>query len=117
MSEMLDQLLVKQRLEAEDAQRQIAIALNGMAGISMLENEWERAASFYREVLKEKEVAVDIPVRIHAAHHLQTVLQYHLKGDKVRFFSQFYLVVCISNSSFIYPDRKSCKSLRSLKMT
>ena len=46
-----DNLLVRARLEAEDAQRVLLGALNGLAGIMLLDGKRAEAVATFREVL------------------------------------------------------------------
>ena len=46
-----DNLLVRARLEAEDAQRVLLGALNGLAGLMLLDGKAAEAVATFREVL------------------------------------------------------------------
>ena len=52
MIEVLQVLINKAKVEAEDAQRLLLSSLNGMAGLKIIQNEYPEAASFYRRVLQ-----------------------------------------------------------------
>ncbi len=52
MDEILSLLVAKARLEAEEAQRQLLAALNGLAGLCLLEGQRAEAVATYREALR-----------------------------------------------------------------
>lgn len=52
MEELLDQMMKKVTLECEDWHRQYIAALNGLAGIDIIEERWEDSVEKYREVLR-----------------------------------------------------------------
>eukprot|EP00064_Thunnus_orientalis_P020687 superscaffoldBa00005829_g20832 len=55
MEELLKSLQKKCRVECEEAHRQLVCALNGLAGIHIIRNEFVEAAEMYREVLRSSE--------------------------------------------------------------
>lgn len=58
-----DNLLVRARLEAEDAQRVLLGALNGLAGLMLLDGKRAEAVATFREVL-----AIGTPLWFGKAH-------------------------------------------------
>ena len=52
MEELLEQMMKKVTLECEDWHRQFIAALNGLAGIDIIEAKWAEAGEKYREVLR-----------------------------------------------------------------
>lgn len=56
MDAVLQNLIDKDRLEAEDSQRILIAAYNGLAGLDLLSGDVQSAVSWYSEILKlEKE--------------------------------------------------------------
>ncbi|XP_077476822.1 E3 ubiquitin-protein ligase SHPRH [Stigmatopora argus] len=79
MEELLKSLQKKCRVECEEAHRQLVCALNGLAGIHIIRDEFERAAHMYREVLRSSEehkgrLKTDSLQRLHATHNLMELL-------------------------------------------
>ncbi|XP_077395210.1 E3 ubiquitin-protein ligase SHPRH isoform X2 [Festucalex cinctus] len=79
MEELLKSLQKKCRVECEEAHRQLVCALNGLAGIHIIRNEFEQAAEMYREVLRSSEehkgrLKTDSLQRLHATHNLMELL-------------------------------------------
>ncbi|KAL6785091.1 hypothetical protein ACKKBG_A02395 [Auxenochlorella protothecoides x Auxenochlorella symbiontica] len=81
MHDVLDVMISKQRIEAEDAQRLLLAALNGLAGLQLLAGRPEEAAATYRGVLAAAEANARLGVRadglqrLHALHNLQDALR------------------------------------------
>jgi hypothetical protein len=48
MSELLNQLIEKARVECEEAQRALLAALNGLAGVANINRRYDEALQFYR---------------------------------------------------------------------
>jgi E3 ubiquitin-protein ligase SHPRH len=74
MSELLNQLIEKARLECEEAQRALLAALNGLAGIANINQRYDEALQLYRRVIGRKEVDADPLQLIHAYHNLAKTL-------------------------------------------
>ncbi|XP_049596595.1 E3 ubiquitin-protein ligase SHPRH [Syngnathus scovelli] len=79
MEELLKSLQKKCRVECEEAHRQLVCALNGLAGIHIIRDEFEEAAEMYREVLRSSEehkgrLKTDSLQRLHATHNLMELL-------------------------------------------
>ncbi|TKS86976.1 E3 ubiquitin-protein ligase SHPRH [Collichthys lucidus] len=55
MEELLKSLQKKCRVECEEAHRQLVCALNGLAGIHIIRDEFVEAVEMYREVLRSSE--------------------------------------------------------------
>lgn len=52
MGECLEVMVIKAKVEAEDAQRAFLAALNGLSGLHQLRKEWREAVQLYRTVLQ-----------------------------------------------------------------
>ncbi|XP_029972884.1 E3 ubiquitin-protein ligase SHPRH isoform X2 [Salarias fasciatus] len=79
MEELLKSLQKKCRVECEEAHRQLVCALNGLAGIHIIRDEFVEAAEMYREVLRSSEehkgrLKTDSLQRLHATHNLMQLL-------------------------------------------
>ncbi|XP_038554321.1 E3 ubiquitin-protein ligase SHPRH [Micropterus salmoides] len=79
MEELLKSLQKKCRVECEEAHRQLVCALNGLAGIHIIRDEFGEAAEMYREVLRSSEehkdrLKTDSLQRLHATHNLMELL-------------------------------------------
>jgi hypothetical protein len=48
MSELLNQLIDKARIECEEAQRTFLASLNGLAGIALINQHYHEALNLYR---------------------------------------------------------------------
>lgn len=80
MEELLKSLQKKCRVECEEAHRQLVCALNGLAGIHIIRDEFVEAAEMYREVLRSSEehkgqLKTDSLQRLHATHNLMQLLK------------------------------------------
>nr|XP_032650469.1 E3 ubiquitin-protein ligase SHPRH isoform X2 [Chelonoidis abingdonii] len=79
MEELLTSLQKKCRTECEEAHRQLVCALNGLAGIHIIKDEYALAADLYREVLRSSEehkekLKTDSLQRLHSTHNLMELL-------------------------------------------
>uniref|UniRef100_A0A671W3I7 SNF2 histone linker PHD RING helicase n=1 Tax=Sparus aurata TaxID=8175 RepID=A0A671W3I7_SPAAU len=79
MEELLKSLQKKCRVECEEAHRQLVCALNGLAGIHIIRDEFAEAVELYREVLRSSEehkgrLKTDSLQRLHATHNLMELL-------------------------------------------
>ncbi|XP_034531577.1 E3 ubiquitin-protein ligase SHPRH [Notolabrus celidotus] len=79
MEELLKSLQKKCRVECEEAHRQLVCALNGLAGIHIIRDEFVEAVEMYREVLRSSEehkgrLKTDSLQRLHATHNLMELL-------------------------------------------
>ncbi|XP_054990476.1 E3 ubiquitin-protein ligase SHPRH [Sorex araneus] len=79
MEELLTSLQKKCGTECEEAHRQLVCALNGLAGIHIIKDEFALAAELYREVLRSSEehkerLKTDSLQRLHATHNLMELL-------------------------------------------
>ncbi|XP_019909524.2 E3 ubiquitin-protein ligase SHPRH isoform X2 [Esox lucius] len=80
MEELLKSLQKKCRVECEEAHRQLVCALNGLAGIHIIRDEFVEAVEMYREVLRSSEehkgrLKTDSLQRLHATHNLMELLK------------------------------------------
>lgn len=82
MPELLEALIKKTAIEAQDALRKHISSLNAIAGLHIICNEFVSAAEKYREVLQiadeyKGRVNVDTLQRIHTMHNLDEVIKCH----------------------------------------
>ncbi|XP_034237613.1 E3 ubiquitin-protein ligase SHPRH isoform X2 [Thrips palmi] len=96
MTELLESLIKKTTIEAQDALRKHIASLNGMAGLHIICNEYVSAAEKYREVLRiteeyKERFKVDTLQKIHTLNNLAEVIENHreiipptLRDDKLR---------------------------------
>jgi len=81
MHQITDKLIEKARVEAEEAQRLVAFALNALGGLAWCENDLTLAISVYREVIqleatgKERKIRLDAMQILHAKHNLNAALE------------------------------------------
>ncbi|XP_076060889.1 E3 ubiquitin-protein ligase SHPRH [Oratosquilla oratoria] len=85
MEQLLEDLIRKTKVEAEDAHRSMLKSMNGLAGIHIIKEEWAEAVSLYREVLqlvKEREdyIKTDTLQRLHTFHNLSELLDAKHEG-------------------------------------
>ncbi|CAH1233506.1 SHPRH [Branchiostoma lanceolatum] len=85
MDELLKSLTQKCKIECEEAHRQLICALNGLAGIHIIKEEYPEAVEKYREVLRsvqehEGRLKTDKLQRLHTLHNLAGMLQRKLPG-------------------------------------
>ena len=85
LSELLQYLFNKTKVECEEAMRLHIATLNGLAGIHTILEEWSTAVEYYRQVLQiveehKEKIHVDSLQRIHTLTNLAEVLQYHSEG-------------------------------------
>eukprot|EP00117_Sycon_ciliatum_P021785 scpid15132/ scgid3936/ E3 ubiquitin-protein ligase SHPRH; SNF2, histone-linker, PHD and RING finger domain-containing helicase len=81
MSEVLDQLIAKALKECIDANQAQIIAVNGVAALYAVQEEWENSAKSYVASLQLVEeraslVATDTVLRLHATYNLQDVIRH-----------------------------------------
>ncbi|KAL0896617.1 hypothetical protein Bca101_080578 [Brassica carinata] len=79
MEEILMVLVKKTQSEGEEALRVLIVALNGIAAISILKQEFSEAVSFYKEALniteeQAKDFRLDPLLNIHILHNLAEIL-------------------------------------------
>lgn len=79
MEEILDVLIGKAMVEGEEALRIIVVALNGLAGIAIIEQGYNRAVSLYKEALtladeNSNDFRLDPLLSIHILHNLAELL-------------------------------------------
>lgn len=80
MAELLEVLVKKTKLDAEEAHRMHVSSLNALAGISIIEEQWVEASERYREVLRianeqAAKIKTDRLQRLHALHNLAELLE------------------------------------------
>ncbi|XP_017984679.1 PREDICTED: E3 ubiquitin-protein ligase SHPRH isoform X1 [Theobroma cacao] len=80
MEEILNVLISKTKTEGEEALRMLVSALNGLAGIAIIEEKLSQAVSLYKEALditKEhsEDFRLDPLLNIHIHHNLAEILQ------------------------------------------
>eukprot|EP00736_Rhodelphis_marinus_P000333 Rmarinus@m.29946 len=79
MSEVVDMMLSKSRLECEEAQRELIFATNAVAALCAIDGEVEKAVSLYRECLavadeNKKLFRADRLQRLHTLYNLHDLL-------------------------------------------
>ncbi|GAB4820920.1 hypothetical protein N2152v2_007966 [Parachlorella kessleri] len=79
MDEILEVLITKARTEAEESQRLLLAALNGIAGLLILQGQIPQAVAAYRETLEQVErteglVRADKLQQLHTLHNLAQLL-------------------------------------------
>ncbi|XP_073020785.1 uncharacterized protein [Primulina eburnea] len=79
MEEILSVLIGKTKVEGEDALRKLVVALNGLAGIAMIKQDYKEAVSLYKEALfiveeHSDDFRLDPLLNIHIHHNLSEVL-------------------------------------------
>nr|CAD7423151.1 unnamed protein product [Timema monikensis] len=96
MEELLESMIKKTKTDCEEALRVNISAINGIAGIHVIREEWAGAAELYRDVLRVSEsykesLKTDKLQLIHALHNLTEILDVHkskipptLRDDKLR---------------------------------
>lgn len=82
----------KTKVEGEEALRKSVVALNGLAGIAIIEQDFSKAVSLYREALAlaeehSEDFRLDALLNIHIHHNLADILpltpeySHHLHSD------------------------------------
>lgn len=79
MEEILMVLIGKTKIEGEEALRRIVVALNGLAGIAIIENNFCQAVSLYKEAVAlveehSEDFRLDPLLNIHIYHNLDEIL-------------------------------------------
>ncbi|XP_064122069.1 E3 ubiquitin-protein ligase SHPRH-like [Macrobrachium nipponense] len=84
MEMLLENLIKKTKVEAEDAHRFLVGAMNGLAGVHIINEEWKEAVDMYREVLRSVEdhsnIKTDSLQRLHTIHNLAEILEANHEG-------------------------------------
>ncbi|KAJ8314477.1 hypothetical protein KUTeg_006627 [Tegillarca granosa] len=85
MEELLESLTKKARVECEEAHRQLVGALNGLAAINIIKEQYSEAVENYRDVLRsveehKNELRTDELQQLHAMYNLQEILNLKPKG-------------------------------------
>ncbi|KAL6530383.1 hypothetical protein OROHE_014736 [Orobanche hederae] len=79
MEEILSVLIGKTKVEGEDALRKLVVALNGLAGIAIIKQDFPQAVSLYKEALDlveehSDDFRLDPLLNIHIHHNLAEIL-------------------------------------------
>ncbi|KAG0481686.1 hypothetical protein HPP92_012544 [Vanilla planifolia] len=79
MEEILEILIGKAKIEGEEALRGVVVALNGLAGLAVIEQDNERAVSLYKEALTmadehNDDLRLDPLLSLHIHHNLADLL-------------------------------------------
>ena len=85
MEGLLDQLISKAILECEESHRVYVSALNGLAGIDIIQEKWAEAAENYREVMRsvaehEGKLKTDTLQRLHTVSNLAELIEASHEG-------------------------------------
>ncbi|XP_059483639.1 E3 ubiquitin-protein ligase SHPRH [Neocloeon triangulifer] len=80
MQELMKNLIIKAKTECEESLRMIISSLNGLAGLSIIQEKWAEAAQYYREVLtfvdeNKDKIKADKLQRIHTLRNLKELLE------------------------------------------
>lgn len=80
-------LVGKTKIEGEDALRKLVVALNGLAGIAIMKEDFSGAVSLYKEALSlvtdhSEDFRLDPLLNIHILYNLAEVLPLSLDGQK-----------------------------------
>ena len=80
MEELMEQMIKKATLECEEGNRQYIAALNGLAGLDIIEDNYVEAVEKYREVLRIVEeykgkVKTDTLQKLHTVTNLAELLE------------------------------------------
>ncbi|XP_042375333.1 E3 ubiquitin-protein ligase SHPRH-like [Zingiber officinale] len=79
MEEILDVLIGKAKIEGEEALRKVVSALNGLAGLAVIEEDVKRAVSLYKEALaladeNSLDFRLDPLLNLHIHHNLAEII-------------------------------------------
>ena len=85
MDQLLEQLISKARNEAEECHRLYIAALNGMAGVDIIQERWSDAVDKYREVLRSAEehkdrIKTDTLQKLHTISNLAELVEARHEG-------------------------------------
>lgn len=84
MEMLLDNLIKKTKLEAEEAHRLLVASMNGLAGVHIIKEEWVEAVNVYRGVLQSVEehnnIKTDSLQRLHTLHNLAELIESNHQG-------------------------------------
>ena len=85
MEQLLENLLKKTQLEAEDSHRIIIASLNGLAALHIINEEYQLAAEKYREALfsieeERKDLKTDLLQKLHTLYNLGELVQAKHEG-------------------------------------
>ncbi|KAK7076402.1 hypothetical protein SK128_024788, partial [Halocaridina rubra] len=84
MEMLLENLIKKTKLEAEEAHRLLVSSMNGLAGIHIINEEWKEAVDTYREVLRSVQnhsnIKTDSLQKLHTIHNLAEILESNHRG-------------------------------------
>ena len=85
MEQLLEQLINKAKTEAEEAHRLYIAALNGLAGLAIIQENWSEAVDKYREVLRSAEehkerIKTDTLQKLHTITNLAELLEANHPG-------------------------------------
>ncbi|KAJ3682918.1 hypothetical protein LUZ60_013145 [Juncus effusus] len=80
MDEILEVLIGKAKIEGEEELRKIVVALNGLAGIAIIEQDNNRAISLYKEALNladehHGDFRIDPLLNLHINHNISELLR------------------------------------------
>lgn len=79
MEMLLENLVKKTKLEAEEAHRLVIASMNGLAGVHIIKEEWPEAVEMYRDVLRSIQehagIKTDSLQQLHVLHNLAEILE------------------------------------------
>ncbi|KAL3834738.1 hypothetical protein ACJIZ3_009474 [Penstemon smallii] len=90
MEEILSVLVGKTKVEGEDALRKLVVALNGLAGIAIIKEDFPQAVSLYKESLSlveehSEDFRLDPLLNIHVHHNLAEALPLAVDCEQQKF--------------------------------
>jgi len=105
MQEILDKLMLNEKLEAEEAHRQLLAALNGLAGIEVLTCSYKSAIQIYQQAIsswkQHKDIKTDSLQRLHTYHNLLEVEKLLFTSIQTETDSNAVVIPSISSSSAV----------------
>ncbi|KAI3800036.1 hypothetical protein L1987_35343 [Smallanthus sonchifolius] len=87
MEEILMVLVGKTKVEGEEALRKVVVALNGLAGIAIIKQDFSQAISLYKEAMElaeehSEDFRVDPLLNIHIHYNLSEILPLTCEGQQ-----------------------------------
>uniref|UniRef100_A0A1D1XWD7 E3 ubiquitin-protein ligase SHPRH n=1 Tax=Anthurium amnicola TaxID=1678845 RepID=A0A1D1XWD7_9ARAE len=79
MDEILEVLISKAKIEGEESLRKVIVALNGLAALALIEQDYKQASSLYREALSiaeenSEDFRLDPLLSLHVHHNLADLI-------------------------------------------
>ncbi|KAF8784736.1 E3 ubiquitin-protein ligase SHPRH like protein [Argiope bruennichi] len=108
--ELLDHLLKNASYECEEVHRKLILALNGVAGVFTIKEEYKNACELYKKVLLSVEehknvIRTDILQQIHTLHNYSKLLSLWI--SKTNDYSDIKMIIASENVSDFTEELKS----------